>query len=751
MYQEVSGWHWRQLKGCEGVMQRLLIVSNRLPVSVEKRRDKVRIRDSVGGLVTGLKSFYKSRDSVWIGWPGTGRDRVQHELADLGARLMSEYSCYPVFFAHRDIERYYYGFSNKTLWPLFHYFPQYAAYDEEYWRAYQRVNGVFADTVLGIAKPTDTIWVHDYHLMLLPQMIRKALPEVAIGFFLHIPFPSFEIFRLLPWRGSLLEGVLGADLVGFHTSDYVRHFLSSVHRLLGHDLALGQVTLANRAVKVDAFPMGIDYDRFSQAKHKRTVQSKISSMRKDLQEQQIILSIDRLDYSKGILERLQAYATFLRRNPKHREKVTFILITVPSRERVEHYGSLKRQIEETVGKINGEHGTLGWTPIRYLHRSQSFHDLVALYNLADVYMVTPLRDGMNLMAKEYIASKANGKGVLILSELAGAAKELGEAIIVNSNDNESLVEALETGLAMSEDEKVDRTRTMRKRIHRYDVVRWSEDFLRALSQAREHQNALRAKLLTAEMKRKLVARCRESRRRLWLLDYDGTLVPFADKPELARPTNLLLRLLGELAKNPKDELVIISGRDKGTLDEWFGGLRVGLVAEHGVWTKRPDAEWEMIEPLTNAWKEGLRPILERYSDRTPGAVIEEKDYSLVWHYRRTDSELGTMRVMELVDELQDCATKLNLQVLQGSKVIEIKSAGINKGRAALRWLSQEKWDLIVSVGDDWTDEDMFAVLPESAYSVKVGLSSSGARFNVETPRDVVSLLEELISGGEHDT
>jgi trehalose 6-phosphate synthase/phosphatase len=732
-------------------MQRLLIVSNRLPVSAEKRRDKLRIRDSVGGLVTGLKSFYQSHDSVWIGWPGTVRERVRQEMVDLGARLMSDHSCCPVFLDQRDIERYYYGFSNKTLWPLFHYFPQYVVYDEAYWKAYRRVNRIFADTVLGIAKPTDTIWVHDYHLMLLPQMIRKALPEVAMGFFLHIPFPSFEIFRLLPWRGSLLEGVLGADLVGFHTSDYVRHFLSSVHRLLGHDFTLGQVTVANRAVKIDAFPMGIDYDRFSRAKHERTVQSKISGARKDLQGQQIILSIDRLDYSKGVLERLEAYSTFLRRNPKHREKVTFILITVPSRERVEHYASLKRQIEETIGKINGEHGTLGWAPIRYLHRSQSFHDLVALYNLADVYMVTPLRDGMNLMAKEYIASKANGKGVLILSELAGAAKELGEAIIVNANNNESLVEALETGLVMSEDEKVDRARAMRKRIRRYDVVRWSEDFLRALSRAKELQNAMRAKLLAAEMKRKLVVRYCESRRRLWLLDYDGTLVPFADKPELARPTKRVLRLLGKLARNPKDELVLISGRGKGTLDKWFGSLTAGLVAEHGVWTKRSDAEWQMIEPLTNAWKEGLRPILELYADRTPGALIEEKEYSLVWHYRRTDSELGMMRVMELIDELEDCAAKLNLQVLQGSKVIEIKSAGINKGRAALRWLSQEKWDLIVSVGDDWTDEDVFAVLPEPAYSIKVGLSPSRARFNVETPGDVVSLLEELISGGEHDT
>ncbi len=732
-------------------VKRLLIVSNRLPISVDQDQDGLRIRRSVGGLVTGLQSFYQSHRSVWIGWPGTVRERIRDEMGDLGARLMSEHSCYPVFLSQEELDRYYYGFSNKTLWPLFHYFTQYVVYDEDFWSSYERVNRIFADTVLSIARKTDTIWVHDYHLLLLPGMIRQKLPEADIGFFLHIPFPSFEIFRLLPWRRQLLEGVLGSDLVGFHTSDYVRHFLSSVHRLLGHEHTMGRVTVGNRVVQVDALPMGIDYDRFSRAKDDSTVQRKIADARADLGEQRVILSIDRLDYSKGIPERLEAYDTFLKRNPMRRGNLTFILVTVPSREQVDHYESLKRQIEETIGKINGEYGTLGWTPIRYLHRSQSFEDLVALYNLADVYMVTPLRDGMNLMAKEYIASKVNGRGVLILSEMAGAAKELGEAIIVNANDNEQIVDALQRALEMSEEEKVARNRTMRERVRRYNVVRWSQEFLEALDRAKRVQKEMRTRLLPRRTRRRLRSAYRSAARRLWLLDYEGTLVPFADKPEEARPRQRVLDVLGQLAKSPRDELVLTSRRRREALEQWFGELEIGLVAEHGVWIRQPAGRWEMIEPLADAWKDEVRPILELYADRTPGASIEEKDFSLVWHYRRTDSELGVVRVRELAQELEDAASKLGLHVLHGNRLVEIKNAGINKGRAVLHWLPKEKWDLIVSIGDDMTDEDVFAVLPECAFSIRVGLKPSQARSALESPEEVLTLLEELVSGGEDDT
>jgi trehalose 6-phosphate synthase/phosphatase len=580
--------------------------------------------------------------------------------------------------------------------------------------------------------------------MLLPGLIRKRLPEASIGFFLHIPFPSFEVFRLLPWRKEILEGLLGADLIGFHTNDYLLHFLDSVHRLLGHEHSFGQINAGNRVAKVDVFPMGIDYRRFASAVEDPEVRDAIRRFEKKLEGQKVILSIDRLDYTKGIPQRIQAFDLFLERNPQYKEKVTLILVVVPSRTGVEQYAQIKNRVDELVGKINGKQGNIGWMPIWYMYRFQSFHSLVALYNVADAALVTPMRDGMNLIAKEFLATKTDGRGVLILSEMAGASKELGEAIVVNPNNQDEIAWAIKEALTMPEEEQVERNRIMQKRLNRYNVVRWGTDFIDALSNVKKIQLALSVRKLTEEMQKKLIRSYWQSDNSIMLLDYDGTLVPFAEKPQKAKPDEGLLNMLDALGENPKTEVVIISGRDKETLDKWFGNRNLGLVAEHGVWIKDRGKPWETIEPLRDDWKEQMNPILEWYEDRTPGSFIEEKDFSLAWHYRKADPQLASIRARELKDELLQLTANLNLGILEGSKVIEIKSVGINKGRAALHWLSRGGWDFILAIGDDWTDEDVFAVLPESAYSIKVGLSPSKASFNLDSVWEVRSLIEGLV-------
>jgi trehalose 6-phosphate synthase/phosphatase len=663
------------------------------------------------------------------------------ERRDIQDKLMAQFNCYPVFLSQNDLDKYYLGFSNKTLWPLFHYFTQYVIHDKNLWEAYKQVNGLFGGVISRIAQKDDIIWVHDYHLMLLPKMIREMLPEVAIGFFNHIPFPSFEIFRLLPWREEILEGLLGSDLIGFHTDDYTRHFLSSVHRLLGYEYHLGEIHVDDRIIKIDTFPMGIAYERFSSSIRDPQVQKEMSKFRKRLPECKIVLSVDRLDYTKGIPERLEIYNAFLERNPTYREKVILIMVSVPSRTQVEHYKLLKRHVDEFVGRINGTHGTIGWAPILYLYRSLPFHALSALYNIADVCLVTPLRDGMNLIAKEYISAKSDGRGVLILSEMAGAAKELGEAIIVNPHNRDEVVVALEKALTMPEGEQIARNRVMQERLQRYDVVRWTNEFKEKLIHTKRHQEEMHARILSLDMKKKLLRDYARAPKRLLLLDYDGTLIPFFGKPEEAQPGGELTQLLERLSADPKNEVVLLSGRAKETLEEWFGALDIGLVAEHGVWIK--EKNWEMIEPLTEHWKQEIRPILELYMDRTPGALIEEKDFSLVWHYRKASPELSAIRARELIDELVTLTANLNLQILEGSKVVEIKNSGINKGRAALRWIAREQWGFLMAVGDDRTDEDMFEVIPGRGYSLKVGLSSSLARFNLKSHEDVLSLLGEL--------
>lgn len=725
-------------------MKRLLLVSNRLPVTVEKRKNSINFKESVGGLATGIRSFYQSYEGVWIGWCGLPSGSLDSRTRkQLEKDLLEKYKNYPTFLSKKDIRLFYSGFCNKTIWPLFHYFPDYADYDREAWESYKRVNRLFSQAVVKMVKPGDTVWVHDYHLFLLPRLLRDHLPNVSIGFFLHIPFPSYELFRLLPWREEILNGILGSDLIGFHTYDYVRHFNSSIRRLLGYEHTFGQITVENRIVKVDAFPMGIDYERYAQAESKNVWINKIQSHCEFEGGCKVILSIDRLDYTKGIPERLEAFDYFLEKYPQYKNRVTLIMVAVPSRTSVETYRHLKKQVDELVGRINGKHGTMGWMPVWYYYRFFPFSDIVSLYGVSDVALVTPIRDGMNLIAKEYIARRQDEKGVLILSEMAGARAELAEAIIVNPNNKEQIADALHSALTMSDEEQIARNRTMKNRLKRYNVETWAHDFMDVLAKINTRQKEIKTRSLSSANQKRLLKKYLSSGHRLLLLDYDGTLVHFRSKPEQAKPDEALLMLLQNLIRDPKNEVVIVSGRDKASLDEWLGHLNIGLSAEHGVWMKADRRNWEITEPMSDEWKQEIRTVLETYVNRTPGSFIEEKSYSLVWHYRRTNPELGLQRSRELKENLLHLTSNLNLTVLEGSRVLEIKSGGVHKGRTALQWLTNHKWDFILAVGDDWTDEDLFEALPESAFTIKVGLEITKARYYLNNQSEVRSLLKRL--------
>ncbi len=721
---------------------RMIIVSNRLPVTVSKREGKLSFQPSAGGLATGLGSFYKETGGVWLGWPGISLESVRGREEEVRAKL-AELSCKPVFLSQRQIENFYYGFSNKTLWPLFHYFLQYAVFDQKLWEAYRRVNRQFCEAVLEVADPDSTIWVHDYQLLLLPGLLRERLPQASIGFFLHIPFPSFEIFRVLPWREELLKGLLGADLIGFHTYDYVRHFVSAVRRILGYEHQLGLISTENRVIRVDAFPMGIDYEKFARSAEKPEVKQEIKRIRRRVGDRKVILSVDRLDYTKGIAQRLRAYDQLLEKYPQYREKVVLILVAVPSRTRVEHYMLLKREVDELIGRINGRHGGFGWTPIWYLYRSLQFPTLAALYNLADVALVTPFRDGMNLIAKEYVASTPAEHGVLVLSEMAGAASELGEALIINPHNLNQMTEAMKEALEMEPEEKSLRNHLMKYRLRRYDIHRWAREFVEKLKEIKEIQQEFVARRITPQILKTICEAFRLAHNRIEFLDYDGTLIGFAPRPEAACPDEELRKLLRKLALLPNNEVVLISGRDKETLERWFGDLPLNLVAEHGIWIREPGHEWEMIEPLSTDWKEAIRPIMENFADLTPGAFIEEKDYALVWHYRRADPELASVRARELKDALYDITQNLDLVVLEGNKVIEVKPINVNKGRTARYFLDRKEYDFILAVGDDWTDEDLFEAMPDKAYTIKVGFGVSRAKYQVGSFREVRQILQEL--------
>ncbi len=726
--------------------KKTIIVSNRLPVTIIEKGGQLDYKTSEGGLATGLGSIYREGSNVWLGWPGIV---VKDEHKEEVTAFLAEGNMAPLFLSQKEVERFYKGFSNETLWPLFHSFPSYASYDYDNWNSYKNVNRKYAEAIINIANPRDTIWIHDYQLMLVPQLLREVLPEAEIGFFQHIPFPSQELFRLLPWRKEILNGLTGADLIGFQTYDDVRHFLSAINRISKLETTSHEINVSGRIVVADAFPISIDYRKYADmAASPQTYRNERKIRKMTGQSTKLLVSIDRLDYSKGITHRLKAYELFLERHPEFHEKVTYIHLVVPSRDSVTKYKEIKEEMNKLISEINGSYATLDWQPIQHFYRSFQPNLLSALYKSADVALVTPMRDGMNLVSKEYVASQVNKKGVLLLSETAGASIELPEALIINPNDIWVFADKMHEALIMPERERVYRMTQMQQTVAKFDIHTWVRNFRNKLKEVKEKQMKQYAKSITDSLRENINTRYRNSAKRLLLLDYDGTLVPFKSHAMEAVPDEEIIHLLNQLASDPANKVLIISGRDHITLEEWLGGLNVDMVAEHGIWHKNGSRRWQHTMGIHNGWHKDIYSIMALHSERTPGTFIEEKSYSLAWHYRKADTGLGILRAQQLVNDLKHFTYENNLQILQGDKVIEVKSAVINKGIASARWLEGNKYDFILAIGDDTTDEDIFKAMPEEAITIKVGSRVSAAQYNLSNYLAVRKLLYELCNDNE---
>jgi trehalose 6-phosphate synthase/phosphatase len=733
-------------------LSRLVIVSNRLPFTLREGDGELECKPSTGGLITAFGAYVAHRreqepdfESTWVGWPGS---EISEAARGRASELLAQQGAHPVFLSREESDDFYYGFCNRTLWPLFHYFSSYVDYEPKYWNTYVRVNQSFCNVVSSLVQPGDTVWVQDYQLLLLPALLRERHPGIDLGFFLHTPFPAYEIFRLLPtpWKREILRGMLGADLIGFHVHEYTQYFLHSVQRILGLDHHLGQITVGGELRRADTFPLGVDFAKFEQLAASEAVLQRRSQIANELGQRKIVLSVDRLDYTKGIESRLRGYELFLERFPQWHEKVVFVPLVVPSRVEVPEYEQLKRALDERVGEINGRFGTLGWVPVVYQYRSVDQDELVALYGAADVGLITPLRDGMNLVAKEYLASKSEGSGALILSEMAGASREMAEAILINPNHWDEIAEALDQALSMSPEEQRLRNEPIRERLRAYDSRRWAMHFMSSLGKVKDQQKRLGSKLLSRELWRGLVQQYRGARRPLLLLDYDGTLVPIAPEPQLAAPDDDLTDLLRRLVARLPRSVFIISGRERTSLERWLGATGVGLIAEHGAWLREGGHDWRLTKPQSPEWKAQIAPIMRAYVSQVAGSLLEEKDLSIAWHYRRSDAELGAQRAKELADELTQFTANLDLQVLEGKKVVEVRGAGVNKGAAAAALALELEPDFVLALGDDQTDEDLFRALPASAHTVHVGTPFTSAHYNVSEQRDVRPLLRALVEG-----
>lgn len=731
--------------------KRLIIVSNRLPFQLARQNNKTEIKESDGGLVSALKSYFETSGDrkesfssvVWIGSAEFNEKSWQNldkaKLRDIG------YMVEPIFIEKKTYDKYYNGFCNATLWPLFHYFPSFVEFDSETFKSYEEVNQLFAERILSLLGPDDILWVHDYQLMLLPQLVRQQRPDASIGFFLHIPFPSFEIFRLLhrPWKEKIISGLLGADLIGFHTHEYVQHFLKTVQMIKGYDHQFRSVFLEDRTIKAEMFPLGIDFHKFNGALSMPEVVEQRDEIKKNFADLKILFSVDRLDYTKGITHRLSGFERFLELYPEWRERIVFILVVVPSRQIVSKYNERKKLIEEQIGRINGKYSTLGWQPIIYRYNQLSFHELVAMYYAADIGLITPLRDGMNLVAKEYVASRID-RGVLILSELAGAANELSEAMQVNPMDREEVSEAILQALNMDEETQLRKIHLLQQRLKEYTVTHWLEDFLRQLAETKTAQDAQQTRHISPNMRRLIVNEFSRAARRLLLLDYDGTLVPFSKHPRGAVPDENLRKLIANLADDDRTDVTIISGRDSTSLENWFGDLPINLVSEHGASIRLKHKPWQHDPDIDQTWKGFIRPTLELFCQRSPGAFIEDKMHTLVWHYRNVEADLGFIRSRELLDNLHHLIRNANLHIIDGNKVLEVRVSGIDKGVVSKRLLDEGAYDFVMAMGDDKTDEDMFRVLVDKAFTIKIGTGHTTAQYFLNDQREVLGLLSSLV-------
>jgi trehalose 6-phosphate synthase/phosphatase len=719
---------------------RLLIVSNRLPITATVTAEGVSFAPASGGLATGLRGCHERSGGLWIGWPGIdGVPEAQQPALD---QPLAERGIVAVHLTRDEVRQYYEEFSNGVLWPLFHYLLDRLPLGATSWPTYKAVNRRFADEVIARYHPGDHIWVHDYQLMLVPEMIRQRLPDARIGFFLHIPFPSAEVFRTLPWRREILGGLLGADLVGFHTFSYLQHFAASVSALTGGEPDDDGVWLEDRRVRFGVFPMGIDADSFIALASSPTVAAEAARLKAEAGGRSILLGVDRLDYTKGIPRRLLAFESLLQ-DQTLCDRIRLVQVAVPSREAVLSYQEYRNEVDQMIGRINGTYGTVTAVPIHYLHQSVTSEQLVALYRAADVMLVTPLRDGMNLVAKEYAASRVDAEGVLVLSEFAGASEEMQEALIVNAYDSDSIADGMRRALTMPQVERRRRMRALHERVTAYDVHRWTRHFLESLSADPPTDRRATADAALRET----IATIRAASPVAILLDYDGTLVPIAETPDEAQPDGDLLQLIDALADRPKTSVVMVSGRSRDALDAWFGALPIELWAEHGVWFKPAHAEvWAAtVDDVGGEWLALARSRMEAFARTTPGAFVELKTSSVAWHYRRAARGFGRAQARELRLALSVALADHPADILEGKRVIEVRPRSATKAAVVQRLLSrQPPPTVIVAFGDDRTDEEIFAALPSTGISVHVGAGASLATRRLRNPEAVRAFLWALV-------
>ncbi len=734
--------------------RRWLIVSNRLPFTVDSETGN--LQRGSGGLVTALSSTQADAEKIWLGLGSKeiAESKNPEMLGECGIRQLI-----PIEVDAELYDKYYTGFANDVLWPLFHYQTAMVNFQGDAWLAYQKVNQIFAEKILDEIQEGDLVWIHDYHLFLLPQYLRAGLQQrklknVRIGFFLHIPWPSSEVFRQLPVREEVIRGVLGADLVGFHDYNYLRHFATALEVLLGLECDLYHVRY-DRSIQLGVFPVSIDPEKHYAALREPDVIARVAELKKAAVGK-IILGVDRLDYSKGLDLKLEIFRRFLRRYPEWVGHVQLIQVAVPTRQSSPEYQKLKEKIDRLVGEINGEFSTAGYTPINYIFSSINFSELTALYHVSDLLLVSSTRDGMNLVALEYLASQnPENPGVLLLSEFAGVSAFLAFCDLINPWDIENSSQKIQEGLKLPLERRKLQFDGMRSFLEAYTAAQWGRSFMHALSKQSDRiGNTVDINLDAEDLNIGPHALTSLQKNSTYLLlDYDGTLAPITEHHSQAQIAQDVFNVVQDLSNCPGVFVTIVSGRNRNFLKEQFAGLHVGLVAEHGAQIFFPkEAKWRVNRRVSlKPWYPMAEKIMNDYCLRVPKSFVERKARSVVWHYRQSPSPFADYQAHRLASDLRHGLSEFPANILIGKKIIEVRSIESNKGRFFANF-RQENTDeksprldpLFIVVGDDQTDEDMFRAASRDDLTIKVGVERTEARFRLSRQPQVLPFLRRLL-------
>ncbi len=727
-------------------MSRCIIISNRLPFKFDEVSKQW--VPTAGGLVTALQAVELNMVKVWMG--AHSDDALAEKWGHLPPSSEDSTHYIPISIKKSLYDRYYNGFCNDVLWPLLHYQTGLVNFNDAAWYSYQRVNRKFAEAVLKVVRPNDIVWIHDFHLFLLPALLRKKLKNLRIGFFLHVPFPSSEFFRELPVRQEILQGLLGADLVGFHDYAYLQHFCKSLSGIMGIETNFFNVHYNNRVTYFGVFPIGIEAGKL----RKRAAKKQVLSLSKQYRQTPFVfLGVDRLDYTKGVDLKIKAFATLLAKHPEYHGKVGLLQLAVPTRQDSLPYIELKKEIEQLISEVNGEFATPEWTPIQYLYTTLSDEALLGLYQMADALLVTSKRDGMNLVVLEYIAAQSPRKpGCVLLSEFTGAISILSQVMAINPWDIEGTATKMAAAIEMPLADRIKANQAMFKYLCEYTSTRWAFSFVKQLQKtaSSDIDVSQEIQLTTSfinDFKRKNHLTLKNDI--IFMLDYDGTLTPIEKSPELAILNKKTHALLKTLTAQHNIKVVIISGRNAQFLRQQLSGLNIEICAEHGAKYFNPKGQkWQnLVLSDYKTWYNIAEKLMHDYTLRVPESFIEKKQFSITWHYRNSPSRFAAYQALKLTEELEISLANLPAIMMPGKKVIEVCAVEANKGRF-LHWYLQESKAAatIIAVGDDQTDEEMFSFIKANGgVAVKVGSGNTQAHYRLATQQEVLPFLKTFIS------